>query len=729
MEIITKNIKDILDIKGDYNNFITNQPFSDQYKELSAKWGKLPMYKDKKNTILFFELLNTCNVILLVSSTGSGKTVLVPKFFLKYIMTLGLKGNIAVTNPKVLTTIYNAEYGAKTLDIQLGEEVGYKYKGAPSDSTSDKTRLLYCTDGLILSKILGGDTLLKDYAGVIIDEAHERHIQIDILLKLLKDLILKRPDFKLIIMSATINAQIFKDYFKTKNIKYGDMEVSGETTFPITQHWLDKKIKVSRSNYVELAVDRCFEIINNTDSGDIIVFIATTNDALTGCNMIQEKCPSTLKTRNTSCNKLYCIEVYAKMKQGDKDIAVSKTLYKDKGFDRKIIFATNVAESSITFDGLVYAIESGYELGNYYDYKDNSYVVTKKYTSQAQIKQRIGRTGRTQAGIAYHLYTQDMYKDLSIYPEPNISVVDLTDFILSFIKSSKTLKNMITLVNGLISIPKVEHVIAALYKLHFIKSIKIIKSVDFDKNTKSTSDDKLLLTSSNIKWNDIHSYDKLNTINGVSTTLGYCILKFSSSPTLSALAIILAKYLNCQKEMIEIMAIIEVTDGKIDSLFDYNKKDLSKVKAYFKSSVYNGSDHITIFNIYHQFYIEGNTKYLNNKMFETIKDRITQLKKNAESINEERYDYMNEKYNLVKIKQSDSIIDNIINVLKLSHSYNLIKLKVKNKYTSINYLKNSEADIKYCAIMPDNIKHTQYAICHTLVNAFGNKSFQCLTQI
>ena len=116
-------------------------------------------------------------------------------------------------------------------------------------------------------------------------------------------------------------------------------------------------------------------------------------------------------------------------------------------------------------------------------------------------------------------------------------------------------------------------------------------------------------------------------------------------------------------------------------------------------------------------------------MFETIKDRITQLKKNAESINEERYDYMNEKYNLVKIKQSDSIIDNIINVLKLSHSYNLIKLKVKNKYTSINYLKNSEADIKYCAIMPDNIKHTQYAICHTLVNAFGNKSFQCLTQI
>lgn len=728
METINKNIKDILDIKGVSNNFLTDQPYSDQYKELAAKWGKLPMYKDKESIKKFFELLNTCNVILLQSSTGSGKTVLVPKFFLKYVMTNGLKGKIAVTNPKVLTTVYNAEYGAKTLDVNLGDEVGYKYKGAPSSSTSDKTRLLYCTDGLILSKLLGGDTLLKDYIGVIIDEAHERHIQIDILLKLLKDLILKRPDFKLIIMSATINAKIFRDYYNIKGIKYGEMEVSGETTFPIDQNWLDKKVKVTRSNYVELAVERCFEIINSSDSGDIIVFVATTKDAEKGCELIQTTCPSKLKTKKTTCNKLFCIEVYSKMKQSNKDLAVSKDLYKTQGYDRKIIFATNVAESSITFDGLVYVIDSGYELGNYYDYKDNSYVVTKKYTSQAQIKQRIGRAGRTQPGISYHLYTKYVYNELDVYPTPNISVVDLTDFVLSFIKYSKVLKNMVRLVKDLITVPNFQQVISGLFKLHFIKSIKIIKSEDFDRDTKTSSDEKLLLSTDDIKWNKLKSYEDLNKYNGVLTTLGHCILKFSSSPSLSALAIILAKYLNCQKEMIQIMAICEVTDGKINSLFNYSKKELNTVKNYLKQYVYNGSDHITAFNIYNELYLQGNTKYLNNKTFGTIKERIEQLNKNSESINEERYNYMNEKYNLIKIKLYDNLIDNIIFVLGLSHNYNLIKQKSKLKYLSINYLKNSEADIEYCNIMPE-IKHTEFAICHTLVNAFANKSFQCITQI
>ena len=184
------NYDDILNSTGESTNFINGLPYSEEYKTLAKKWSLLPIYKDKKSIKIFFDLIKSCNVILLQSSTGSGKTVMIPKFFLKYIITNNIPGKIAVTNPKVLTTTYNAEYGAKTLDIKLGEEVGYKYKGSPSDGKSDKTRLLYCTDGLILANLLGGDTLLKEYAGIIIDEAHERHIQIDILLKLLKDLIL-----------------------------------------------------------------------------------------------------------------------------------------------------------------------------------------------------------------------------------------------------------------------------------------------------------------------------------------------------------------------------------------------------------------------------------------------------------------------------------------------------------------------------------------------------------
>ena len=696
MEIINKNIKDILDSKGNSNNFLTDKPYSEQYKTLAEKWSNLPIYKDKQAVKQFFELLNNCNVILLQSATGSGKSLLVPKFVLKYIMTLGLKGKIAITNPKILTTVYNAEYGAKTLDVNLGEEVGYKYKG--SNNISDKTRLIYCTDGLILASLLANDSLLKDYIGIIIDEAHERHIQIDILLKLLKDLILKRPEFKLIIMSATIDAKIFRDYFKTKDIKYGEIEVSGETKFPIAQHWLDKSIKISRKNYVELAVDKCFDIINTSDTGDIIVFIATTNDAIIGCDLIRSKCPSNLKTKKITCDKLFCIEVFSKMNMSNKNLAVSKTLYKDEGFDRKIIFATNVAESSITFDGLVYVIESGYELENYYEYKDNSYVVTKKYISQAQVKQRIGRCGRTQPGIAYHLYTKEMYKELELYPHPNILVVDLTDFVLSFIKYSRTMNSM----------------------------IKLVKSSDYDKGPDPNNS---LLSNSEIKWDKMKKYDDLKIINGTLTTLGYCILKFGSSPVISASAIIMSYYLNCQKEMIQIMGICEIIDGKINSLFEYNKKDLNIVKNYFKPFIYNGSDHLTAFNIYNKLYISGNTKYLNIKTFESIKERINQLNKNAESINEERYEYMNNKYNIIKIKLFDNLIDNLLYILGLSHHFNLIKKKNKLIYSSVNYLKNSEANIEYCTIMPNDIQHSEFAICHTLVNAFGNKSFQCITQI
>ena len=171
------------------------------------------MYKNTKSVKQFFNLLNDCQVILLVSGTGSGKTVLVPKFVLKYVILNNLSGKIAVTNPKILTTIYNAEYGAKALDVNLGEEVGYKYKGAPDNASNNNTKLLYCTDGIILATLLGRDPLLKDYQSTTIDEAHERQVNIDLLLRLIKELLPKRPDFKLIIMSATINSSVFRNYF------------------------------------------------------------------------------------------------------------------------------------------------------------------------------------------------------------------------------------------------------------------------------------------------------------------------------------------------------------------------------------------------------------------------------------------------------------------------------------------------------------------------------------
>jgi len=773
MENIEKNLNDILDVEGKNNNFLTNKPFSSEYIKLASKWSKLPMYADKSSVKKFFDLLHDCQVILLISGTGSGKTVLVPKFFLKYVKTMDLGGKIAITNPKILTTTYNAEYGAKTLDVKLGEEVGYKYKGAPYNSTGPNTKLLYVTDGLILATILSGDAILSEYQGIIIDEAHERHVQIDMLLKLIKEILPLRPDFKLIIMSATINASVFRNYFSNQKISYGEMEVSGESNFPITQNWLDSKIKINRGNYLELAIERCLDIIEKTDTGDIIIFVPTQNDAINGCRSLKKNCPDTLKTKKTICDKLYCVEVFSKMKQSNKDMAVSKDLYKSKGFERKVIFATNVAESSITFDGLVYVIETGFELANYYEVNDNSYVVTKQYTSQAQIKQRIGRAGRTQPGISYHLYTLDSFNNFKLYPEPNISVIDLTDFVLSLTKYSKTIQNLIPIIKGLITIPKIEQITYAIYKLYFTKCLKLVdpkyklepdsdsdsvrksfysvnsESADSAVSLNSESADSAislnsssiesetstqnnigLLDINSIKWQKIRSYDKLlETLNGTLTIVGINVLSFKSSLLLTALAIIMAKYMNCQHDMAILMAIIEISDGKLESLFEFDRKETDKIIKYFSNLAINGSDHLTILAIYKKHYMKKNYKYLNQKTFSNIEKRSTQLLLYANSISESSYERMKTKYKLIQAKPYEDIDKNILYILAYSHYYNLLSKESNNIYTSVNFVENSVAPLEYFILTPSVKAHTNFVICHGLSNVFGRKSFQCLTQI
>jgi HrpA-like RNA helicase len=776
MDNIEKNINDILDVEGKNNNFLTDKPFSPEYVKLASKWSKLPMYADKISVKKFFDLLHNCQIILLISGTGSGKTVLVPKFFLKYVKTMGLGGKVAITNPKILTTLYNAEYGAKTLDVELGEEVGYRFKGAPFKSSNRNSKLMYVTDGLILATILSGDSILSEYQGIIIDEAHERHVQIDMLLKLIKEILPLRPDFKLIIMSATINAAIFRNYFANSantKISYGEMEVSGESNYPITQNWLDPKIKINRGNYLDLAIDRCLNILDTTETGDIIIFVPTQNDAIKGCQNLKHKCPDTLKTKKTICDKLYCVEVFSKMKQANKNMAVSKDLYKTKGFDRKVIFATNVAESSITFDGLVYVIETGFELANYYEVNDNSYVISKNYTSQAQIKQRIGRAGRTQPGVSYHLYTLQSFNSFKLYPEPNISVIDLTDFVLSLTKYSKTIRNLIPIIKGLITIPKIEQITYAMYKLHFTKCLKLIdgsiktkmtfdtdsddsddsdysdnsstnlddsdnSSTNLDSDNSSTNLDSDSSTKSNtslikvdsIKWDKIRSYDKmLEMFNGTLTTVGINVLKFKSSPLLSALSIIMAKYMNCLDNIVILMAILEISDGKLNSIFEIDRKETDKIIKYFSKSAINGSDHLTVLNIYNEHYLKQNYKYLNRRSFNNIEKRASQLLTYAKSISEASYTHMKTKYKLIQHSPYENTDTNILYVLGYSHYYNLLQKEANNIYTSINLVDNSIAPLEYFVLSPPVKTQTNFVIFHSLSNVFGRKSFQCLSQI
>ena len=386
----------ILDIEGINNNPLTDLPYSDKYRELAKFWSKLPVYNKLHNLI---NLLTLNQVILLISSTGSGKSVLVPKIALHI---LNYTGKIAMTLPKQIIAKSTAEFAALTLDVELGTYVGYQYKGSPSNMKSDQTRILYATDGTITARV-SKDPYLRDFDTVVIDEAHELSNGIIMLLYLLRETLKLRPEFKLIIMSATVNTDIFVNYYK--DFKFGFIDVGGERLFPIESHFLPKSLP-----YNEVITEGFNTLIrilekddpNSKNAHDVIFFITSSNEAFNLCKMLnnhitKEKTESKCKI---TCNgDVYCVELYANMNPEKQTLAQDKELYKNNKYNRKVVISTNVGESSLTINGLKYVIDTGYELNSSYDPETRARKLDREMTSQAQAKQRMGRAGRTEPGI------------------------------------------------------------------------------------------------------------------------------------------------------------------------------------------------------------------------------------------------------------------------------------------------------------------------------------------
>ena len=370
----------ILDPDGIEDNPLTNEPYRniyydpDQeitkynptYRSISDNsWTTFPMYEIREKSI---NMIYENQVILIVSGTGSGKTVLTPKYTLH---ALNYQGKIAITNPKRIPSEENAIYAAKTLDVKLGDQVGLKFRGSDANHYSQNSKLVYCTDGFILAK-LKTDPLLNDYDCVIIDEAHERGVNIDLLLLLLKDVVFHRPKFKLIIMSATINDQIFKDYFPKDKFKFGIIDAGSKPNKPVKEYFLedikflnkksiynikDGNVIIKRDyDYLEPAVKIAINILSKTESGDILIFVGGKGQGGDGCLLLQQELAKVNENRDV---KLYCDVLHSATSKVSKEYIKSMEEYKSKPggpYNRKVIFATEVAESSITFDVWLFSL-------------------------------------------------------------------------------------------------------------------------------------------------------------------------------------------------------------------------------------------------------------------------------------------------------------------------------------------------------------------------------------
>ncbi len=641
----------ILDYEGKNNNPLNNKPYSDTYKKLGKTWSKFPAYENVKDTL---NIIKNNQVVLITSGTGSGKTVLIPKYVLH---NFDYTGHILVSLPKQIIAQSAAEYAAVTLDVELGDQVGYKYKGSDAKYVGKNPNLLYATDGTIVAKLLN-DPLLSEYNAVVIDEAHERKVQIDFMLYLLRNVVEKRPDFKLIIMSATVNSEVFASYFA--QYKFEQLDIGSKTNYDIKSIFVDKTI--GPSSYINYGIDIIKNLLKQKESGkisDILFFVTSVTETLDVAKQLRTLYPDK-----------ECIEIYSGISQDTQDKISKKTTE-----NQRILIATNVAESSLTVDGIKYVIDSGYELLSYYDPIKRARVLDKGLITQAQAKQRMGRAGRTAPGICYHLYSKDDFNNnMKKYPEPSIRVSNITTETLRLLSldTIQTVDKVLSVLGALIEPPRENY-------------IKLALKTMFDLNL--ISDNKI---------ND----------------LGMFCSSIQLEPE-QALAIYCAYRLHCSKEVIAILLISDLIKNNINELFILPNKILKisdtnidvdkqnklnllniKFKETKKKLSHKYGDHLTILNIFSKYRkIEGEDKrkqwchdnFLKYNTLKKCEDTYDRIKYRL--IGETRKFSDSEQANNFKIIDDSNLVElNSLNIdykilyaLKFGYKYNLGFYNDKNK--------------------------------------------------
>ncbi|GAB1315803.1 DEAH-box ATP-dependent RNA helicase prp22 [Madurella fahalii] len=297
---------------------------------------------------------------------------------------------IGITQPRRVAAMSVAKRVAGEVGCPLGHEVGYSIRF--DDCTSPSTQIKYMTDGMLQREILA-DPYLKRYSVIMLDEAHERTIATDVLFALLKKAMVRRPSLKVIATSATLDAERFSVYFNRCPI----LTIPGRT-YPVQILYS----KDPESDYIEAAVNTALEVHLAEDSGDILVFLTGQDEIDMACTVLNER----VKAFGHTIPELIVLPIYSTLPPEKQTRIFEPT---PRG-SRKVIIATNIAETSITIDGICFVIDSGFVKQNVFDPKlgMESLVVTP--ISQAQANQRAGRAGRTAPGKCFRLYTEAAYQ-------------------------------------------------------------------------------------------------------------------------------------------------------------------------------------------------------------------------------------------------------------------------------------------------------------------------------
>ncbi|MDG1818645.1 MAG: ATP-dependent RNA helicase HrpA [Porticoccaceae bacterium] len=351
------------------------------------------------------ELIRKHQVIVVAGETGSGKTTQLPKICLQ--AGCGVKGMIGHTQPRRIAARTVANRIAEELKVSLGQAVGYQVRF--SDQSSPNSYIKLMTDGILLAEIQH-DRFLSKYDTLIIDEAHERSLNIDFLLGYLKNLLPQRPDLKIIITSATIDVEKFSKHFNNAPI----VEVSGRS-FPVEviyNHPDD-----TETDRDQMIVDCLQDIQANQKQGDVLVF-------LSGEREIREV---NLALKRAQLTHTEIVPLYARLSLAEQ----SKIFSAHRG--RRVVLSTNVAETSLTVPGIRYVIDTGRARVSRYSFRTKVQRLPIEAISQASANQRAGRCGRVSEGVCYRLYSEDDFQGRSEFTDPEIVRTNLAAVILQML--------------------------------------------------------------------------------------------------------------------------------------------------------------------------------------------------------------------------------------------------------------------------------------------------------
>ncbi|XP_038183083.1 ATP-dependent RNA helicase DHX33 isoform X3 [Arvicola amphibius] len=520
------------------------QPSASPYREaLELQRRSLPIFRARGQ--LLAQLRNLDSAVL-IGETGSGKTTQIPQYL--YEGGISRQGIIAVTQPRRVAAISLATRVSDEKRTELGKLVGYTVRF--EDVTSEDTRIKFLTDGMLLREAIS-DSLLRKYSCVILDEAHERTIHTDVLFGVVKAAQKRRKELgklplKVIVMSATMDVDLFSQYFNGAPVLY----LEGRQ-HPIQIFYT----KQPQQDYLHAALISVFQIHQEAPSSqDILVFLTGQEEI----EAMSKTCRDIAKHLPDGCPAMLVLPLYASLPYSQQ-LRVFQGA--PKGY-RKVIISTNIAETSITITGIKYVVDTGMVKAKKYNPDSGLEVLAVQRVSKTQAWQRTGRAGREDSGICYRLYTEDEFEKFEKMTVPEIQRCNLSSVILQLL--AMRVPNVLTF--DFMSKPSPDHIQAAIAQLDLLGALE-------------HKDDQLTLT-----------------------PIGRKMAAFPLEPKF-AKTILLSSKFHCTEEILTIVSLLSV-----DSVLYNPPARRDEVQSVRKKFISSEGDHITLLNIYRTFKNIGGNK-------------------------------------------------------------------------------------------------------------------------